>query len=153
MFSYTIRSAQKSDAEVLAGIFVELGHPIDADSILRRWHEWSIAGNSALVATQSDSRILGVATLHQMMVLHRPKPVGRITLMFVDAVARRSGVGRSLVTEAEAMLARAGCGLLEITSSFKWTEAHAFYEHLGYEKTGVRFAKELVTPIEDLQTD
>jgi GNAT superfamily N-acetyltransferase len=50
-------------------------------------------------------------------------------------------LGRALVAAAESELAARGCGLLEITSNSKRTDAHAFYESLGYERTSVRLAK------------
>ena len=79
-----------------------------------------------------------------MPVLHRERPVGRITALVVDVEQRKGGVGRALVTAAEQALTRSGCGLLEITSHQRRVDAHAFYKHLGYEQTSVRFAKILL---------
>jgi GNAT superfamily N-acetyltransferase len=138
-----VRPATERDAPEVARLLTALGHPTAAESIASRWREWIAAGNVALVADGDNGALSGVATLHHMVVLHRPKPVGRITALIVDEPARGRGVGRALVAAAEAELARAGCGLLEITSNARLVDAHAFYEHLGYERTSARFAKML----------
>jgi len=143
-----IRAATERDAPEIARLLTALGHPTATAATRDRWPEWSAAGNAALVAADASERLIGVVTLHRMTVLHRPRPVGRITALIVDETARGRGVGRALVAAAEAELARAGCGLLEITSNFRLVEAHAFYAHLGYETTSVRFAKSLAPATE-----
>src|SRR5262245_39558792 len=144
MSSHAIRAATAGDAAEVARLLTVLGHPTAPDVIATRWKEWRAADNSALVAARVDGTLVGVATLHRMTVLHRPKPVGRITALVVDSSSRGQGIGRALVAAAEAELAHSGCGLLEITSNLRLGDAHAFYERLGYEQTSLRFAKVLV---------
>lgn len=138
-----VRAATAHDAAEIARLLTLLGHPTEAGTVAARWAEWAAAGNTALVAARPDGTLAGVATLHQMTVLHRPRPVGRITALVVDTAARGQGLGRALVAAAEAALAADGCGLLEVTSNVRRTDAHAFYEQLGYERTSLRFAKPL----------
>ena len=142
--AHAIRPATARDALELSRLLTVLGHPTAAESIAARWEEWAAAGGGGLVAAQADGTLVGLATVHRLVVLHRPRPVGRITALVVDAAVRRQGIGRALVAAAEETLARAGCGLLEITSHLRRVDAHAFYERLGYERTGFRFAKMLV---------
>jgi GNAT superfamily N-acetyltransferase len=141
--SHEVRCAVESDAPELARLLSALGHPTTATELAERWPRWTAAGNDALVAVLADGSLVGMATLHRMIVLHRPKPVGRITALVVDATARGRGIGRALVAAAETTLTHAGCGILEITSNVKLPDAHAFYEHLGYGQTSYRFAKTL----------
>jgi len=143
MAATLIRSAAPSDAAEIARLLTVLGFPTAADALAARWDKWAAEGNAALVAVQPDGTLAGVVTLHQMRVLHRPRPVGRITSLVVDAPLRGQGIGRALVAAAEEALHHSGCGLLEITSNVERVDAHAFYEQLEYERTSVRLAKVL----------
>lgn len=138
-----MRLATIDDAGELARLFGELGHPTTGAELIARWPLWSAAGNSAIVvaAAAPSAALLGLATLHRTDVLHRPRPVGRITSLVVDARHRGIGLGRELVTAAENALAAAGCGLVEVTSNLRRTDAHAFYERIGYDRTSLRFAR------------
>jgi GNAT superfamily N-acetyltransferase len=139
-----IREATELDAPELARLFTALGHPTDAAGVHSRWAMWQAEGNVALVALRADGTLCGMATLHRTWVLHRPKPVGRITALIVDEADRATGIGRALVAASERWLSAAGCGLLEITSNARLVDAHEFYRHLGYEQTSARFMKKLV---------
>ena len=141
---WTIRHAERDDATEIARLFTQLAHPATADDVELRWDDREAAGNTTLVAARVDGRLLGVATLNHMFVLHRPLPVGRITALVVDSSVRGTGIGRQLVKAAEHNFAESGCSLLEITSNFRLTDAHSFYEHLGFERTSVRFVKDLL---------
>lgn len=138
-----IRGAQLSDARELARLFTELGHTATEDDIVARWSAWHGGGNVGIVVDGAAGELIGAATLHQTAVLHRPKPLGRISALIVDARHRNEGIGRALVDAAEQMFRDAGCGMIEITSSMRRTDAHAFYTHLGYEFTHARFMKPL----------
>jgi GNAT superfamily N-acetyltransferase len=138
-----IRGAHCDDAEEIARLLSQLGHLTTSQELVQRWPAWAEAGNSALVAPRADGTLAGLAVLHRMHVLHRPRPVGRVTALVVDLDVRERGLGRALVDAAEAACRAAGCGLMEITSHVRLVDAHGFYAHLGYERTSLRFAKTL----------
>ena len=138
-----IRRATADDSAEVARLLTVLGHPTTAAEAAERWPRWEGAGNAAFVAEGDDGRLAGVITTHHMVVLHRPKPVGRVTSLVVDEGLRGRGVGRLLMAAAEAELRGAGCGMVEITSNLRRADAHAFYERLGYERTSLRLMKVL----------
>jgi GNAT superfamily N-acetyltransferase len=99
-------------------------------------------GRRVLVA-ELDGAVVGCLSTSVMRVLHRPAPVGRISMMVVDESLRGRGIGAELVRAAEQTLAEQGCSMIEVTSHVRRTEAHRFYERLGYERTSVRLARTL----------
>jgi ribosomal protein S18 acetylase RimI-like enzyme len=140
----TIREAAPRDAEAISKLLGELGFPSDAGALRRRLPVLSKAGTPPLVA--DEAAVIGVLSWHVMPVLHRPTPVGRVSMMVVAEEARGRGVGAALLAEAERRIAAAGCALVEVTSNIELGDAHAFYRAHGYERTSYRFAKTLIGP-------
>jgi GNAT superfamily N-acetyltransferase len=136
-----IRDARPRDTEPLAALIVALGYDVTAADVRKRLSLLKKAGQHVLVADRGG--VIGVLTTSIMHVLHRPRPVGRVSMMVVAESERGQGVGAALVAQAETRLKTAGCGLVEVTSNAKRLRAHAFYERLGYERTSLRFAKQL----------
>jgi ribosomal protein S18 acetylase RimI-like enzyme len=134
-----VRAARPADAEAIAELVSGLGFAVDADHVAARLP--GLKKEPPLVAEQGE--VIGILTWHVTPVLHRPQPVGRITMMAVAKDERRRGVGRALVEAACDRMGGEGCGLVEVTSNSDLSGAHAFYRKLGFERTSYRFAKAL----------
>jgi ribosomal protein S18 acetylase RimI-like enzyme len=135
----SVRPMRPADAEPVAALVSGLGFEASAAAISKRLS--ALRKEPPLVAEQGA--VVGVLTWHVTPVLHRPAPVGRITMMVVAEGERRHGVGRALVDEACARMRAKGCGLVEVTSNVDLSGAHGFYCRLGFERTSYRFAKAL----------
>ncbi|MFC7535794.1 GNAT family N-acetyltransferase [Sphingomonas sp. GCM10030256] len=134
--------AKRTDAEQVSGLFALLEHRVDAKTVARNIAALAKAGEPLLVVAE-DKKVLGACGIHRTTVPHRDRPVGRITIIIVAEDARDRGLGRMLLEEAERRLNALGCGIVEVTSNDRLASAHAFYRHMGYERTSMRFAKTL----------
>jgi ribosomal protein S18 acetylase RimI-like enzyme len=137
-----IREAKPADARALAELIEYLGHPIDAKAVRKNLVALKKTGETPLVAVL-DSKVVGMCGIGRRVVIHRPAPLGRITALVVAEDAQGHRIGRILVEEVEKLLRKAGCKIVEVTSNDRRTAAHAFYRHLGYERTSIRFMKKL----------
>ena len=137
-----VRAARRADAKALDKLIGLLGAEFDTAGLTRRLAALLRTDASPLVATLGPD-VIGLCGLHVMPALHRDRPVGRINLLVVAEEARGLGVGRMLVEASIERLRALGCGVLEVTSNDRLTEAHAFYRHLGFEQTSRRFCLSL----------
>lgn len=67
----------------------------------------------------------------------------RVLGLAVKTEYRKQGLGTALLTLAEGYAKSNGARLMTLSSNFKRTEAHVFYEKTGYEKTSYTFKKSL----------
>jgi ribosomal protein S18 acetylase RimI-like enzyme len=140
-----VRKAAPADAEPIASLIDELGYPVTAPDVEARLRLVEEAGHCVLVG-ELDGQVIGCLSTSVMHVLHRPAPVGRISMMVVDERHRGRGIGATMIREAERLLAANGCQLVEVTSNNRRTDAHRFWESNGYERTSSRFAKDVSKP-------
>ncbi len=137
-----IRDAKPSDARRLVELIHELGHEIGEKQVRKNLAALKKTGETPLVCTL-DKEVVGMCGLGRRVVIHRPVPLGRITALIVTESAQGHGIGRLLVGAAEKWMRKQGCQLVEVTSNDRRTAAHAFYRHLGYERSSIRFFKKL----------
>jgi GNAT superfamily N-acetyltransferase len=137
-----LRDAKPSDAPRLAELIHELGHEIGEKQVRKNLAALKKAGEVPLVATV-DKSVVGLIGRHRMMTVHRPARVGRIPVLVVAKDAQGLGIGRMLVDAVEQWCRDKGCQLIEVTSNDRRATAHAFYRHLGYERSSIRFFKKL----------
>lgn len=137
-----VRDAKPSDAPRLVELIHQLGHGIEEKQVRRNLAALTKSGETPLVATL-DKIVVGMCGVGRRVVIHRPAPLGRITALVVSKDAQGHGIGRRLVEAAEEWMRKKGCQLVEVTSNDSRAAAHAFYRHLGYERSSIRFFKKL----------
>ncbi|QFQ98700.1 GNAT family N-acetyltransferase [Streptomyces phaeolivaceus] len=92
-----------------------------------------------VVATR-DSRVVGTLQLTIIPGLSRRGSTRSVIEgVRVHADERGSGLGTRLIEWAVASSRREGCQLVQLTSDTTRTDAHRFYERLGFEATHVGF--------------
>jgi GNAT superfamily N-acetyltransferase len=138
-----IREAKPADSACLAEMIQgDLGHEVTEKQVRKNLAALKKAGETPLVATL-DKKVVGLVGLHRMVTVHRPAPVGRIPVLVVAKEAQGHGLGRMLVDAAEQWCRKKGCQIIEVTSNDRRAAAHAFYRHMGYERSSIRFFKKL----------
>jgi GNAT superfamily N-acetyltransferase len=135
-----LRDATASDADAIATLLAELGHPTASADVPSRLAGVLRDHGAVLLAVDHADRPLGLMCLSRHVVLHAPGPIAYITALVTANVARRRGVGQLLVTAAKEWALEHGCVRLSVTSAERRTDAHAFYPASGLPYTGRRFA-------------
>jgi GNAT superfamily N-acetyltransferase len=138
-----IREATEDDAEALADLLTQLGYPTTPEQAAARLGRILPDRAWTTLLVEEDGRVLGFGGIQVSPSYEHDTPVAKIVAMVVDASARRRGVGAELVSALEGRAAAAGAGKIVVTSASRRADAHAFYEKLGYARTGLRFGKEL----------
>jgi GNAT superfamily N-acetyltransferase len=139
----TIREAGADDASVVAALLGELGYEMSADTAAERLAALSGSTGERVLLAFDGSAPSGLVAVHVAEMLHRPKPVARVTALVVAQCARGRGVGRVLLDHAVAFARERGCGLIELTSALYREDAHAFYRANGWASTAQRFHRVL----------
>ena len=144
--SIDIRQAMPDDAAPIAELLGHLGYPADSAVVPARLATIFAGGGAILLAWSQQGGPLGLVGLQAFPVLHASMPVAYITALVVAPGAQGQGIGRALVTAAEAWARSAGCSRLTVTSGEHREGAHAFYPHVGFPYTGRRYSRSLDDP-------
>ena len=131
-----IRAGPRRRRRCLAGQLAQLGYPSELDAVTSRLRGLlrSATQQILVAAPPDDSRIDGYIGLERRLTLHQDEHV-EITDLVIDAAARRSGLGRALVTAGEQWAVQLGLHTVVVRSNVVRPESHLFYEGIGYQRT------------------
>ncbi len=132
MTSPAIRPATLEDAAAIADLSNQLGYPTATAQAIARMRTLLEADDHAvLVASLPDGTVAG--WIH-VFLAHRVESATFAELggLVVAAKHRRQGLGRALVAAAVSWTAAQGVAKLRVRTRRERTEAHAFYQGLGF---------------------
>ncbi len=139
--SPTLRLLRSADADALVGLLPDLGYPASADQLVRRLaalREWP--DQEAFIA-EVDGRLVGLCHVQGVRMLISDG-YAEIQALVVSAACQGQGIGRRLLEHACAWAAGRGYDRVRLRSNVLREGAHAFYEHLGFDKSKASYAFE-----------
>ncbi|WP_439377517.1 GNAT family N-acetyltransferase [Amycolatopsis lexingtonensis] len=150
MTEYVIRRARREDVGAIVRMLADdqLGatrdDPDDLDPYLRAFDEIVKDSNQLLVVVAFDDEPVGTLQLTIIPGLARRGALrGQVEAVRVHADHRGSGLGADLMHWAIAESRRRGCALVQLTSDTSRTDAHRFYERLGFAPSHTGFKLKL----------
>ncbi|EKX62215.1 GNAT family N-acetyltransferase [Streptomyces ipomoeae] len=141
-----VRAATKDDIPEIVAMLADdpLGaqreSPDDLTPYLAALERLSGDPNQHLMVAVRGGRVVGTLQLTIIAGLSRRGSTRSIIEgVRVHAAERGSGLGTQLIEWAIAESRTRGCQLVQLTSDASRTDAHRFYERLGFEATHVGF--------------
>ncbi|MEU8644146.1 MULTISPECIES: GNAT family N-acetyltransferase [unclassified Streptomyces] len=146
MADLEIRAAVADDVHAIVAMLADdpLGaqreSPDDLTPYLDALKRLSADPNQHLVVAVRESRVVGTLQLTVIPGLSRKGATRSIIeAVRIHADERGSGLGTELIEWAIDESRRQGCQLVQLTSDASRTDAHRFYERLGFEASHVGF--------------
>jgi GNAT superfamily N-acetyltransferase len=141
MGKIAIQKAEAHHAPQIARLLGQLGYPNRPGEVREKISALSASEADRIWIAQFGGKPVGLLAFHLTPLLHAPGNLGRITALVVDGQFRGKGVGRRLVETAERWGWKRNCTRIELTSGVERTQAHQFYQDLGYAVESKRFIK------------
>ena len=137
----SIRKATESDLPQLLALYQELqpnDPPINEDSAFAVWEK---ALNSGVTYFVAECNGVIAATCYVAIIpniTRQCSPIGFIENIVTDASYRRLGIGKKLLESVVEFAKMQGCYKVTLQSGVKRTEAHKFYESVGFNSKSKR---------------
>ena len=144
MSDLIIRKIEFKDACELCKICSEeMGYEC-APALVKSKIEKLDSKREAVFVAEEESQLLGFIHVERYDVLYF-ESMANILGLAVKKDFQKQGLGKALLLAAENWAQENGIHLMRLNSGINRTDAHGFYEHLGYvsEKEQKRFVKRL----------
>ena len=136
-----MREATAADAAAIADLLTQLGYPTTEAQAVRRLARILPARDWVTLVAEEAGRILGFGGLQLSVSYEHDTPGARIVALVVDEAERRKGIGEAIVRALEQRALAMQARRIAVNSATHRADAHAFYEKLGYDRTGLRFVR------------
>ena len=141
--SLEVRAVSEDDAPSISVLLSQLGHPLPPERLAANLSTLRSTPSYGTFVALVHRQVVGVVSAFVTPVLHRPHPIGRISVLVVHEAFTGRGIGAVLLRYVESFLQGHGCARIEVTSGAHREAAHHFYLQHGYAQQGVRFSREV----------
>jgi GNAT superfamily N-acetyltransferase len=138
-----VRPVETKDADALARLVSDLGYETAATEMHGRLKGILGDPSYATFVAEDGASVIGAVGVRLGHYYERDGTYGQLLVLSVSERSRGLGVGRALVDAAEGWARDNGASAMVVHSGQQREDAHAFYESVGYRKTGVRFVRGL----------
>jgi len=129
-----IRPIDENDADAIARLSRELGAGAEPDDVTKRISGiQTTSGQQVLVADSPTGEVLGWVHVFSAPRL-QSEQFAELGGLVVAKDQRRKGIGGRLVVAAEEWAHSNGCQTLRIRSRLERSQAHRFFEALGFNR-------------------
>jgi GNAT superfamily N-acetyltransferase len=128
-----IRRLTAGDLAAVQGLLSQLGYPLDAGEMRRRYGAVAEADGHAVMVAEREGRVVALCHLYVRPALDKPPEVV-VQALVVDQADRGGGVGKVLMAAAEAWARDRGFASVALASNVDRGAAHGFYEAIGYRR-------------------
>ena len=129
----SVRPITDADVPVIQSLLVQLGYDLAPDEVRRRLSAVMASPDHAVLAGESDGRLISLLHLYIRPALEKPPEV-IVQALVVDATCRKGGIGRTMMAAAERWARDRGLQSVALATHVAREGAHAFYAALGYER-------------------
>ncbi len=143
-----LRAARGDDFDAVTSLLVALGRvgvtAVTRDDCFAVYEQQVIDPNSHHMVCEDDGgNVVAFCSLHFRPRLNRASDEAWVPDLVVEESARRAGIGRALIEEAERRARARGCHALALESGYRRAEAHHLYRGFGMRDEGKFFRKDL----------
>lgn len=132
-----------ADAPAVAALSAQLGYPLLPQMIVDRLTGLFQEPAHGCFVAEVNGAVAGWVHVFGVFLLTSPQFFAEIGGLVVQTTARRQGIGRTLMAQAETWAREHGFAEVRLRSGLHRTDAHEFYRSIGYElaKTSHMFRK------------
>ncbi|WP_341675714.1 GNAT family N-acetyltransferase [Niveibacterium sp. SC-1] len=144
-----LRAAREDELPLLALIVAELdgGAQPSPDALRATWAAMQRYPDYVCYLAEIDGAVVGTLSMIVFPILSvRPASEAIVETVVIRPAFRGQGLGRAMIAEAMRLAAEKGAYKLALSSNLRRSDAHHFYEDMGFARHGYSFAIDTGAP-------
>jgi GNAT superfamily N-acetyltransferase len=129
-----IRQAARQDAAAITTLSQQLGYTLSEEQTLKNINAVLTNKDHDAFVAMHENKVIGWIGVTQAILIEL-LPYCEINGLIVDEKYRGKGIGKLLIEKAKQWGKEKGNDTLRLRCNVKRTEAHLFYQHLGFIET------------------